>query len=735
MLTDWQELSLSSTAAPAVVDPRRRLRCCLAAFVVLLAAVWCRAVQLEVGQGATFRAEALRPERREKTLPAARGKILARDGTLLACDREVDAVAVEYRYLEEPPRQTWLEQLARKGLPPDQRRNSARLAEEVQKLRQEREDLHRRLAALCGIDPHQWQARAAQVQQRVERIAAGVRRRQLEAARSTPPPRDDASWGDRFWAALHEILEPARDTVPESTTVAEELTDHVLAEDIPAAAAAEIQQHAELFPGTRIVRLTRRTYPAGALAAHVIGYLGRTPRVDHAVGNALRGVPDSAPASSNATEGRNAAEGVPYSRDTGPGVVPANLVGRTGVEQTCETMLCGRPGIGVEVTDHAGRVQQAFHETDPVAGRDVTLTIDPRLQQTAEELLDSALQRVALQSDNGEPTGGAIVVLDVHNGEILAAASAPRFNPADFSGNDAARREALLADAAHPLFHRAIQMALPPGSVFKTVTAVALLESGGLDPAATFYCQGYLTQPDRQRCAIYVRHGTGHGDVTLAEALAESCNVYFLHHAESLPPQALIDWARRFGFGQPTGIDLPNEARGNVPSPNAAGPGEGHGRQTADTQAMSIGQGALTATPLQVARMMAAVANGGMLVAPHVVRQDTPPQPISGLGSATLAAVKAGLLRTVADSEGTAHGTLYLEQISIAGKTGTAEIGAGRPEHAWFAGYVPADRPRYAMVVVLERAGNSATAACPVAKRLVLRMLETGLLQGPQPRQ
>ena len=328
-------------------------------------------------------------------------------------------------------------------------------------------------------------------------------------------------------------------------------------------------------------------------------------------------------------------------------------------------------------------------------------------------------------------------MIDVHNGEILAAASAPRFDPAAFAGDDSSRREALLADPAHPLFHRAIQMALPPGSVFKTVTAVALLESAGLDPAATFYCQGYLKQPDRQRCAVYVRHGTGHGDVTLAEALAESCNVYFFHHAEKLPPQALVDWARRLGFGQPTGVDLPGEARGIVPAPDTIRKLEGHGWHTADTQAMSVGQGSLTATPLQVVRMMAAVANGGLLVAPHVVRQGTSsgdralplPQPVPGLTYSTLAAIRAGLLRTVADTEGTAHGSLYLEQISIAGKTGTAVIGEGQPEHAWFAGYVPADRPRYAMVVVLERAGNAATAACPVAKRLVLRMLETGLLE------
>ncbi len=619
-----------------------------------------------------------------------------------------------------------------------------RLAEEVQKLRQERDELHRRLAALCGIELSQWQARLRTVQNRVERIAADVRRRQIASSpfptgegghhvgHHVPmvvvgvraPPGDDASWADRFSATLHEVFGPARDTVPDTVTVAEELTGHVLAEDVPAGAVAEVQQHAEQYPGTRIIRVTRRTYPAGALAAHVLGYLGPP------------GIPGRFPGV------------LPSPRPWVHGARPlpeeeGSLVGRTGIEQQYEALLCGKPGIGVEVTDQAGRVQRAFHETEPVAGRDVTLTIDPRLQRTAEELLDSALQREALQPDRDgrtrrAPSGGAVVVIDVRDGEILAAASAPRFDPAAFAGDDSSRREALLADPAHPLFHRAMQMALPPGAVFTTVTAVALLESAGLDPAATFYCQGYLKQPDRapacgSRCAVYVRYGTGHGDVTLTEALAESCNVYFFHHAEELPPQTLVDWARRLGFGQPTGVDLPGEARGIVPTPDSIHKLEGQAWHKADTRAMAVGQGSLTATPLQVVRMMAAVANGGLLVTPHVCRvgfsPPLRPQPVPGLTYSTLAAIRAGLLTAVADKEGTAHGSLYLPQISLAGKTGTALTGEGQSEHTWFAGYVPADRPRYALVVVLERAGDAATAACPVAKRLVLRMLETGLLE------
>jgi len=676
-------------------------------FAVLLVIVWCRAAQLQVGQGAAFRVEALRPIQRAIPLPAPRGRILARDGTVLACDCTVVAVAVDYRWLEDPPRRTWLEQQARKRLPKEQRRNTARLAEEVERLRHERDDLHQRLAVLCGVDRADWQARAHKVQDRVERIAADARRRQLEAARSVPLPQSNAAWSDRLAAALHEIFEPARDAVPAAVTVAEEHSDHVLAEDIPSTAVAEIQGHADRYPGTRIVQLTRRSYPQGMLAAHVIGYLGqRAPLAPR--------------------EGQHLAE-----RD--------ERVGITGVEQRREAQLCGRPGVVVEMLNRAGRVEQASHRREPVSGGDVTLTIDFRLQQAAEELLDSGIKRAAMQYGSRKPAGGAIVVLDVHNGGIIALASAPRFDPAVFAAEDSSRREALLADPASPLFHRAIQMAIPPGSVFKTLTAIALLESGGLDPAATFHCQGYLDRPDQQRCAIFVRHGIGHGDVTLADALAESCNVFFFHHAESLPSEALADWSRRFGFGEPTGADLGGEARGIVPSPETIEKLTGHRWHTADVQAMAVGQGALTVTPLQVARMMAAIANGGLLVMPHVVSpvgrafQPVPPhlqpRPVPGLTYSSLAAVRAGLLQAVADKNGTAHDTLYLEQISIAGKTGTATIGDDQPEHAWFAGYVPDDKPRFAIVVVLERAGDASIAACPLAKRLVLKMVELELLK------
>jgi penicillin-binding protein 2 len=386
---------------------------------------------------------------------------------------------------------------------------------------------------------------------------------------------------------------------------------------------------------------------------------------------------------------------------------------------------------------------------EPGIGRDLVLTLDPRLQATAESLLDDAVARRGLAGPTVEPAGGAIVVLDVRSGAILAAASAPRFDPNAFAGSDGARVAALLSDPGHPLFDRATRMAIPPGSVFKVVSAAALVEAAAIDPQERFFCQGYLHVPERQRCAIYRRHGVGHDEVTLGDALAQSCNVYFFHHAGRLGPSALVDWASRFGFGQVTGVDLPGEAAGTLPAPADDASPSARAKGFAEAQMLAIGQGPLEVTPLQVARMMAAVANGGLLVTPHVVSglglteqgeptaeasaesaeppiRVPPPRPIPGLHPATLAAIREGLERVVSDPRGTAHATVFLDSIEIAGKTGTAETGEDGAEHAWLAGYAPADRPRVAFAVALEHAGDAAETAGPVAKRLVLRLQELG---------
>ncbi len=542
MTNDWREFH-PPPASPAAADPWRRLRLVQAGMAALLAILLARAVQLELTQGAAFRAAAAQPLRRTTILPAPRGRILAADGTVLACDRPL------------------------------------------------------------------------------------------------------------------------------------------------AAAAAEIERHPQKYPRVKIVRGLRRSYPCGTLAAHVLGYVG---------------------------PGEDGRDGEPAGRD--------------GVERQYDQRLRGRSGASVQLADHAGRVLKTYCETEPRAGDDLRLTILPKLQQTAERLLDDALERRAMQPGADEPSGGAVAVLDLRDGGLLAAASAPRFDPNLFlSRGDAARIQTLLHAPDHPLFDRVVQMALPPGSTFKLLAAVALLESGGVDPQETFHCQGYLYKPTEMRCAIFVRQGVGHGDVTLADALAQSCNVYFFHHAARMGPEPLVRWAARLGFGRPTGVDLPGEAAGIVPTPQSMHRLAGRDWQTTDTQMMAIGQGVLTATPLQVLRLAAAVATG-KLIAPHVAAEPRAAAPIEGLRPATLAAIRRGLERAVADPKGAAYGALTLESLAVAAKTGTASVGEGRRDHAWLAGYVPAAEPRFAFVIVLEHAGDAAAATGPVAQRLLLQMRQLGLL-------
>jgi penicillin-binding protein 2 len=711
MLFDWHQFHLDEATIPAVVDSRRRLRICLGGFLLLMAVVFGRAVQLEMTQGADFRAEATRPLKREKSLPGVRGRILARDGTVLACDKEILALAVHYRYLQQPPDAGWLRREARWRLSRAERKNPQRMAAEETQVLADRDALAGRLAKLCGLSTEDWDRRASRVQARVERIAESVNRRRLadRSARDAPPRSPPKSFLGRIGRLLCDGLQDSLDDPPPvSITVAEELDYHVMAEGLSLAVVAEIEGHPQRYPGVKIVEGTRRAYPSARLAAHVLGHLGPVQQNQVARGG----------------------------RD---GYHAEDVVGRMGLERQYESLLRGRRGVAVELTDHSGRVLSCYRSREPGVGRDLVLTLDPQLQRAAETLLDSALQRRTIRSPSAEPAGGAIVVIDVRNGAIRAAASAPRFDPNFFVRGQSAELAAVLSGPDHPLFDRVARMAIPPGSVFKTLAAVALLEASAVDPEESFFCQGYLHQPDRQRCAIYRRQGIGHGDLSLVGALAQSCNVYFFHHCGRLGPKPLVDWAVRFGFGRPTGVDLPDEAAGLVPDPTPTG----------DTQLMAIGQGSLTATPLQVGCMMAAVANGGQLVTPHVVSRlglaelvegassgeepddpihVPPPRPIPGLRPETLAAVRKGLEGVVSDPHGTAHGTVYLDSIGVAGKTGTAETGGGRGDHAWFAGYVPVEQPKLALVVVLEYAGDGATAAGPVARRLILRMQQLGML-------
>jgi len=738
---DWEWFPVSGSRTTAVVCSRRRLYWCLGAFLVLLAGIFARFVQLEVTQGPAFRAEAAKPLVHRVSLAGRRGRILSRDGTVLACDRSFPALAVHYRYLQRPANPRWLRWKARLRLSPAERRNPARLRWAERQIVQERNALAKRLARLCGLSLEEWYRRTARIQAQVERIAARVNRRHdagsqpdsdHQAEPGSPDGEEDGTihpgnrparrwlsrWADVVLDALAASPGPSTGA---KIVVAEELDYHVMVEDVPLEVVAEIEGHPHSYPGVKIVERIRRTYPQGRLASHVLGYVGAVTARDLATGQA------------------------------GEAYHPEDRIGRVGVERQYESVLRPVRGVAVELTDRSRQRLATWHEAEPRAGRDLVLTIDSRLQRTAENLLRDALKRRRAVWPDAAPAGGAILVLDVRTGGILAGASVPDFDPNLFAGRGGGRARALLSDPTQPLFNRAIQMAIPPGSVFKLVSALALLQSHMVRPGEAIDCRGYLGSPDQWRCALFRRQGVGHGHVDLADALCVSCNVFFFHHAGRLGPEALVSWALDLGFGQRTGVDLPGESAGTLPTPESAPQQWGRPWRKADTRLIAVGQGPVEVTPIQVARMVAAVANGGLLVTPHVAARLAlpedpryaaepseplldlpPPRPIPGLDVANLAVIQAGMRRVVADPAGTAHPGLYIDGLPVAGKTGTAQTGPGRLEHAWFAGYLPADSPQYAVVVVLEHAGNAGQTACPVAKRLALAMKRLGLLEDRQ---
>ena len=629
-----------------------------------------------------------------RPIPTHGGRVLADDGSVLAHDQQRFQVLVHYRWLESPTDRTWLQGQALEHLEPHARRDSARLAATRNEVLARRETMLDDLASRCGIGRRELDKRMGVVQQRVERIVTSVQRRRTRD--STPRPDPAGSFLDSLKTAL---TTPPRRSATEPVVITEELVYHRLLDNVPLEAAAAIQEHPERFPGVTVRVETRRVYRHGSLAAHVVGTRHR--------------------------------------RSSSRGVVPdREWIGSTGVEKSYDHVLRGRPGLRRIVTNRHGEVVSTRILEPPRRGRDIQLTLSLRLQRQAESLLDEA-------TSGGSP-GGAIVVIDLHTGAVRAAASAPRFDPNRLVAPDAVTWKRLTEDPRRPLFCRVTGMALPPGSVFKSLTATALLESGLVPDGHSIACRGFLDRPSHHRCYVFSRFGVGHGKTNLGDALCRSCNVFFFDAARRLARSGstghnnLHLWAERFGFGHPTGIDLPGESSGDLPAPPTR-------PLISETMQLAIGQGPVTATPLQIVRMMAAIANGGSLVTPHVVsghgpdaaalapRADPRTTRIANLSPRTLAIVQNGLRRVVEDPLGTGYKRIRLPEMAIAGKTGTAEVGGDLEDHAWFAGYVPADRPRLAFVVVLEHAGSGGRQAGPVARQLVQSMQAQGLI-GPATR-
>lgn len=738
--SQWQVIDSAANQRDEAWDLDRRTGLRTAALwlgaCLLLLVTSLRLYDLKANHQDDFLKNAHPTSRQSESISAMDGRIISSDGRVLAYDDQLFGLAVHYRWLEEPPNDRWWKQRARERLTQSERKNPQAIEQAQAEVRKVQEKLWKRLAILSGESVEQLAEKRLAIQKRVERIAKAVRRNQK--ARSASVSENDEinsagkSIGDRLWALLKsELTQPPERSKSDPIIIREELDYHLLIDELSVQNIAEVESHPADFPGTRIITKTSRVYPGGSLASHVIG-VRRGIREDQIQ-----------------KRKEELVAGDPLSYQSG------DRHGHFGVEKTYNITLRGFPGSQKLLKNRRGEIIKTVAVRHSKSGNHLVLTINSQLQETAEQLLDQLIpDRQSLipplpsgqkNQESGHPVGGSILVMNIYSGELLAAASAPRPDLSLMSSGDSKYWKRLTNDKRSPLLSRITQMTFAPGSTFKPLTAIALCESQGL-PTDPTHCRGYLDTPNSHRCAIFRSAGVGHGDIDLVNALSQSCNVYFFTAARNMGPAALVKWCENFEFGKSTGVDLPFEKSGHIPSPADNSPSSKYHWYPGDNLGLAIGQSYFTVTPLQMVKLIAAVANGGSLVTPHVVsrilpgEQDSqasaqelsvPIRPVQKLAisSGTLAEIREGLKQSVESVRGTAHKTVAMEQVSIAGKTGTAQTGIDRVSHAWFIGYTPAENPRYAFVVFLEHGGAGGKDAGPIARKMVKRLLELQLIE------
>lgn len=520
---------------------------------------------------------------------------------------------------------------------------------------------------------------------------------------------------DRLEQKLQEILNEDR-----TDRSARKFQQILIREDIARDIVATLQTHKETLRGVDVVAVPIRTYPHGDLGAQLLGYMAQ---ID--------------------------AEGLAKRRSQG--YVEGDRLGAAGIERAWESYLRGTRGWEKVVVDARGqrrtgpeteRLIEEPRRLDPVPGRDLRLTLDIELEQAIERAMRGHV-------------AGAVAVVDVRTGRVLGLFSKPSYDPNTLSGGGGiealrAAYRRLASDPLMPLLDKTVSGAYPPGSTFKPFSALAALEDKLIDPKTRVKCRGYHELGKRMFKCTQV-----HDNVTLHEALVQSCNVYFYQLAEFTGMDRIAKIAMDFGLGSKTGIGVNPEATGRIPT-HAWTTLRHKGQFRAGyTLNAAIGQGAATVTVLQLAMAYAALANGGTLYAPQIVRavetsdgavvQEFPPRVRHTISvkPENLTLINKALEGVVTEEKGTAHKE-RLSDADIAGKTGTAQTSRSsrgidpsrlwyfHRDHAWFAGFAPAKSPEVAIVVLVEHGGAGGRAAAPVAMRIArdYQRLQASRLEG-----
>jgi penicillin-binding protein 2 len=456
----------------------------------------------------------------------------------------------------------------------------------------------------------------------------------------------------------------------------------VIKEDVQLADIAKVEARREWFPSVEIEQTALRDYPDGPAVAHAVGYVGEV----------------------NESQLAKIADG---------SIQQGDIVGKTGVEREYDEILRGRRGWRLQTVNSLGRPLGASQPGRvPVDGRPLHLTIDKAMQRKLVEALASEV--------------GSGIFMNPKTGEILALASTPGYDPNVFTAPVSRLTwTTLISDPRHPLNDRAISSFYAPGSTFKVLMSIVGLETGAITPSSTVFCSGSVNIYNRQ--FMCWKKG-GHGTVDVHRALVHSCNVFYYLLGRKVGIDAITKYAKMFGIGELSGIDIPGESRGTPPS--AEWKQRVHKEQwyPGDTISVSIGQGLLAVTPVQMATMISAVANGGTLVQPHLARDATVESRKLQVSAGTLALIRDALADVV--EEGTAT-KAQLGPIHVAGKTGTAQVfkksvgvdadkqPKDERDHAWFIGYAPAENPEIAFAIVIEHGGHGGTTAAPVARQVL----------------
>jgi len=442
----------------------------------------------------------------------------------------------------------------------------------------------------------------------------------------------------------------------------------------------KLQEQRLAFPGISVVKEERREYKFPEADSHLTGYLSEVTQDE------LDDLSDE-------------------------GYKTGDWIGRSGIEQSYNTYLRGQDGGWQIEVDAYGHQTRLVRHIVPKTGNSLHMTIDEKLQEVASEGL--------AQSSTGR---GAVVAIDPRSGAVRAFVSAPGFDPNSSLTKDFAKY-VLDKEKKLPLFDRAVQGLYAPGSTFKIVTFSAALAEGGVSPELAYYCPGSFTLGNK---TFSCWNKKGHGQMTLIPALANSCDVYFYQLGLKIGPKLMHKYAKDFGLGEKTGIEMPFEKKGLIPEPGWKLKKMNEPWHPGDTVNMAIGQGPLWITPVQMAVFIAAAANGGTVYQPYIVDSVVTPggeklyqAAVNKKGEVKMTEdvwklLHAGLEEVVIN--GTGHGC-YFSNLKVAGKTGTAQNPHGQ-DHAWFVAYAPADNPELAIAVIVENGGHGGTAALPIARKM-----------------